>query len=142
VVVSVILVGADTNVGGCAFNGGNQSNVQCNGNKNNVGTTSNGISRYNFPMSAYWIAILSLLFSAGLVAADESAGGCIIDGGSQGSIACSNNTNNVNSSPASNGQGMSGSDKIALGVGIGLGLPALIVAVVGVIYQIRKHNMH
>ena len=91
----VTVVRGDTNVGGCNFNGGNQSGVTCSGNTNDVNDKPNTASGVSVDLR--WLAFLCILFNLGLMAGADTAGGCIIDGGNVQNFSCNNNTQtNIN----------------------------------------------
>jgi hypothetical protein len=100
--IVVVVVRGDT-AGGCIINGGNQSGVSCNNNVvTNVATRAGFIAQ--LPV-LQWTAIVSVLLCVGLVMGDDTAGGCVINNGTQNGFTCDNNT--VHALATSNNHGLS-----------------------------------
>ena len=93
IVLAFALAKADTNMaGGCIFNGGNQTNSNCNDNSNiNPSVKSSGVIRVKFPMLS-WAAVVVLFLFFGCVMGQTIVGGCLNTGGSQHNLNCINNT--------------------------------------------------
>jgi hypothetical protein len=82
--------GDEQNAGGCIINGGNQSSVACSNDTNDVKNLAGGLK-----LDLRWLVFLCIMLNLGfVVAADETAGGCIINGATVNTLNCSGNTQN------------------------------------------------
>ena len=119
IAASLLLVsGNPDSAGGCIYINATQENVNCNGNTNNA-NPSKPSRADTINVNLRWIVIIYVLISISFVMADDSAGGCIIHGGTQINSSCNNNTNNSNAQITTGGSDHSLSSGELAGIVIG-----------------------
>lgn len=106
--------GDQQNAGGCIINGGNQSSVTC---SNDTDVVKNAAGA-PVTVDLRWLAFLCIMLTF-VVGADDTAGGCIINGGAVNNLNCSGNTQNDNgtSSTAGTSDGLSGGEIAGIAIG-------------------------
>jgi hypothetical protein len=91
--------GDDQSAGGCIYNGGNQTGGNCSGNTNNVNPKPSIAAALKVDFRL--LALLYILLNLGFVLGDQTAGGCIYNGGDQQGSDCNNNTSSQSLAPVS-----------------------------------------
>lgn len=128
-----LLVNGDNNTGGCSFSGGNVSDVNCNGNTNNVNEPKPNVASSLSAMDMRWLMILCIILNLGLFVGADSAGGCVINGGDVQNLNCSGNTqNNINGNVTiqpSTAPSNEYSNGLSPGAIVGIALAAVSVAI-------------
>lgn len=100
--------GDDQSAGGCIYNGGNQTGGNCSGNTNNVNPKPSIAA--GFKVDLRLLALLYILLNLGFVLGDQTAGGCIYNGGDQQGSVCNNNNNTQSLAPVSSATPVASSD--------------------------------